>query len=632
MAQSKGTLKELIVPFVIIACIATMILPVPPFVLDYLLVANLTMALILLLSTLYITDSLKLSALPTILLLSTLYRLALNIASTRLVLGHGDAGEVIEAFGKVVIAGNLVVGLVIFLIITLVQFIVIAKGSERVAEVSARFTLDALPGKQMSIDADVRSGLIDAETAREKRDALQSESRFYGALDGAMKFVKGDAIAGLVITAVNILGGFGVGLMLRSMSFSAALHQYTTLSVGDGLVSQIPALLNALAAGIVVTRVTKGGETTSLAGEVIAQLGQIQKTKVMVAILAFIMGMIPGMPFVPFLMVGLFLLTSAFLGSTPEIKAESPAFSPVTAPLIGIKVTDTILKTLQSENSIVQSVESLRERVYEHSGLLIPRPCFMAFAADEQKTFKEQIVHFQLRGLTIARKRHAKTETVTSTHLMNEIFDFLKGRSTELLDDIMTRRILDTFDNEYPELVSAVVPTVISMTQLTELLRKLSEEGLSIRHFDLILQAIAESAAEARNERVLLEEVRIALKRLICNRVAQDDTIKATMLDPILDLSLAVTEKEAKPFDPSHLKLIGSELQRIFEDDDDLEKILICSRGSRRLIYEGLRAQGISAYVIAHEEITKETTLNVLHTIRLEDTAGAEQVIMNLAA
>ena len=255
-----------------------MLLPVPPAVMDFLLVGNLILALVLFLSTLYIPDTLRLSALPTMLLLATLYRLALNISTTRNILSAGDGGRVVEAFGGIVIQGNLVVGVVIFLIITLVQFIVIAKGSERVAEVSARFTLDALPGKQMSIDADVRAGVIDVSTARVKRQDLQTESRFYGALDGAMKFVKGDAIAGIIITVINIVGGLAIGIISEGLPLPLAVTKYTTLTIGDGLVAQIPALLNSLAAGIVVTRVARGDDA-SLAGELLSQLGQVKRAK-----------------------------------------------------------------------------------------------------------------------------------------------------------------------------------------------------------------------------------------------------------------------------------------------------------------------------------------------------------------
>ncbi|NDC37695.1 MAG: EscV/YscV/HrcV family type III secretion system export apparatus protein, partial [Proteobacteria bacterium] len=335
--------KELIVPLAVLGVLASMLLPVPPGVMDFLLVGNLILALVLFLSTLYISDTLKLSALPSMLLLATLYRLALNIATTRNILSSGDGGRVVEAFGTVVIQGNLVVGVVVFLIITLVQFIVIAKGSERVAEVSARFTLDALPGKQMSIDADVRAGLLDMSAARVKRQDLQTESRFYGALDGAMKFVKGDAIAGIVITAINIVGGLAIGILSEGLVIQQALSKYTLLTVGDGLVAQVPALLNSLAAGIIVTRVARGDDA-SLAGELLAQIGQVRRVKVLSAGLCVLLACIPGMPALPFLALGIVLVASAWL--TPS---ETPAkalpqehlFTPRPPPLLRVEVDPT---------------------------------------------------------------------------------------------------------------------------------------------------------------------------------------------------------------------------------------------------------------------------------------------------
>lgn len=314
-------MKQLIVPVAVLAVLATLLVPLPSVVLDFLLVANMILALVLLVSTLYIEEPIKLSSFPSLILLATLYRLALNISTTRLILGSGEAGNVIEAFGAVVVQGNIIVGAVIFLIITLIQFIVIAKGSERVAEVAARFSLDALPGKQMSIDADVRAGLIDFDEARRKRQDLQTESRFYGALDGAMKFVKGDAIAGLVITLINVVGGLAIGVAVNGLPFGTALSQYTLLTIGDGLLSQIPALLNSLAAGMIVTRVV-GANESSLAEDLLAQLGQLRIVKVLIGVVSLILGVLPGLPLLPFVTLGIMLLVFAYLEPSKDIAGE----------------------------------------------------------------------------------------------------------------------------------------------------------------------------------------------------------------------------------------------------------------------------------------------------------------------
>jgi type III secretion protein V len=252
--------SDIMLAVLVIAIIGIMIIPLPTFLLDILLATNITIAVVLLMTSLYLPNALSLASFPTILLITTLFRLALNVSSTRLILLYAYAGEVIESFGNFVVGGDYIVGFVIFLILTLIQFLVIAKGAERVSEVAARFTLDALPGKQMSIDADLRAGLIDAEEARKRRDYLGRESQFYGAMDGAMKFVKGDAIAGIIISVINIAAGLAIGVAVRGMSFADAAKTYTLLTIGDGLVSQIPALIIATAAGIITTRVAASSE------------------------------------------------------------------------------------------------------------------------------------------------------------------------------------------------------------------------------------------------------------------------------------------------------------------------------------------------------------------------------------
>lgn len=284
-----------------VACVLGMIVvPMPTWMLDILLVVSLSLGMIILLVALYITDALKLASFPTILLLSTLFRLSLNISSTRLILLNGDAGEVIEAFGHLVAGGNAIVGGILFLIITLVNFLVVAKGAERVSEVAARFTLDAMPGKQMSIDADLRAGNITMEQAQDRRSILQRESQMYGAMDGAMKFVKGDAIAGIIITVINIIGGLMIGVWQKNLEVADALKHYTILSMGDGLVSMIPAFIISLSAGIVVTRVASDKKESSLGRDILTQLTFYPKVFIVGSVMLFIMSAVPGLPPIPF--------------------------------------------------------------------------------------------------------------------------------------------------------------------------------------------------------------------------------------------------------------------------------------------------------------------------------------------
>src|SRR3989338_1196380 len=304
--------SDIVLAVLVIAVLGMIIVPLPPFLLDIFLTISISLGVIILLVSLYITDALKLASFPTILLMTTLYRLSLNISTTRLILSQGYAGEVVEAFGNFVASGNFVVGIVLFLIITLVNFIVVAKGAERVSEVAARFTLDAMPGKQMSIDADLRAGTITMEQAQERRRTLQRESQMYGAMDGAMKFVKGDAIAGIVITAINIIGGLLIGVVQHDMKLGEAAKLFTLLTIGDGLVSMLPAFIISMSAGVVVTRVASDSKDTNLGRDIITQMTAYPKVFMIAGSLLIGLGLVPGLPKVPFFILGSLLLAYSF--------------------------------------------------------------------------------------------------------------------------------------------------------------------------------------------------------------------------------------------------------------------------------------------------------------------------------
>ncbi|HEY1101160.1 MAG TPA: flagellar biosynthesis protein FlhA, partial [Myxococcota bacterium] len=285
--------------------VGMMIVPVPTHVLDVLLVLNVSISVVMLLIAMYIPQALKLASFPTIILVTTLFRLALNVSSTRLILLYGNAGEVIESFGKFVVKGNFVVGAVIFLVLMLINFLVISKGSERVAEVAARFTLDAMPGKQMSIDADLRAGAFDLDEARRRRNDLGRESQLFGSMDGAMKFVKGDSIAGLIITAINVVAGIIIGITQRDMTAGEAVETYSILTIGDGLISIIPALLMSVCAGLIVTRVASEDEDSNLGQDVATQVLAQPKAFMIAAVFILLIGLVPGLPGVPFAICGL---------------------------------------------------------------------------------------------------------------------------------------------------------------------------------------------------------------------------------------------------------------------------------------------------------------------------------------
>ncbi|MDO8494417.1 MAG: type III secretion system export apparatus subunit SctV [Deltaproteobacteria bacterium] len=304
--------SDLVLAALVVLVLGMIVIPLPKQLLDILLTVNLTGGIIILLVSLYITDALAIASFPTILLIATLYRLALNISSTRLILTEADAGQVIEAFGRFVVRGDAIVGGILFLIITLINFIVVVKGAERVSEVAARFTLDAMPGKQMSIDADLRAGIINVEQALERRSHLQRESQMYGAMDGAMKFVKGDAIAGIIIILINVIAGLIIGRMRFGMEMMDAVHLYTLLTIGDGLIQQIPALIISVSAGVVVTRVTAEKEGSNLGREMISQVTAYPKALVIAGVILFAMSLVPGLPKMPFIIVSGLLGTLAF--------------------------------------------------------------------------------------------------------------------------------------------------------------------------------------------------------------------------------------------------------------------------------------------------------------------------------
>ncbi|MGI6523689.1 MAG: flagellar biosynthesis protein FlhA [Bdellovibrionota bacterium] len=597
-------MKELLVPGSIIAMLISLMVPLPSWVLDFLLVSNLLLALVLLMSALVVTDPLKLSSLPSMLLLATMYRLALNVSTTRMILSSGTGGAVVEAFGGIVVRGNIVVGLVVFLVITLIQFIVIAKGSERVAEVSARFTLDALPGKQMSIDADVRAGLIDFSEARKKRQDLQTESRFYGALDGAMKFIKGDAVAALVITAINIFGGFAVGVLVDGISISSAFRQYTLLSVGDGLVSQIPALLNSLAAGMIVTRVVRE-DGVSLSRELLTQLGQDHKVLVLASLLAACIAFVPGMPVLPFVTLALVLFVGVLLeASANQENAKRSAtlvtrFQPKTPALLQIEVNTKLAREF-AEAGGEDQMRVFQQVVFEKYGLIMLQPEF---------SIKEDQVGFNIlmRGVPAASVKEEGSITETSAALLKTLLTLIAERKEEVVDDIMTRRLLDNADTFSPELVAAVVPGIVTVTQITGVLRELIKEGISIKNFDVILQALAEFGSKAGSDRVLLEEVRIALKQVITQKYSKDGELRAYLLDPLLDMECAKTERglDAIPLESLTSLLKGLEN---FEDG----AVLLTSRATRRLIKEFLESRNVYTVVLAHEEIARSVTIDML--------------------
>src|SRR5580698_9934296 len=533
-----------------------MIVPLPTPLLDLLISVNIAAAVTLLLVAIYVSDALKIATFPTLLLLTTLFRLALEVSATRLILLHADAGEVIRAFGNFVVAGNLVVGAVIFLILTMIQFIVISKGSERVAEVAARFTLDAMPGKQMSIDAELRAGHIDHNEARRRRAALARESQLFGSMDGAMKFVKGDSIAGIVVLAVNIVGGLVIGIVQRGLDASAAARTYTVLTIGEGLVAQIPALVISTSAGIIVTRVASEEEGGHLGRDIGMQIIAQPKAIAIAAGLLVLLAIVPGLPTAPFLTLGAILGAVAWRllrapvvrpagsavatgGTTsvvaagagaPRAAAADEALSPLLTPIV-VEVSAEMGAYL--EPFPTEIVPRLRERLFAELGLPLPAVRLRAGSGGlEGGRFA-----IRLNEVPLARGEIGRAEWANAgARLGDAVLGLLRRYGHELFGLEEAQALLDALERTHPALVREVVPKLVSLVLFTDIARRLVEEGISLRTLRDILGALAEWAAHERDPVALTEHVRGALRRVITHRYAGDGgALAAYLLDPMIE-------------------------------------------------------------------------------------------------
>jgi type III secretion protein V len=575
-----------------VACmVGMMIVPLPTWLLDILLTFNITAAVTVLMVSIYISKATEIASYPTLLLITTLYRLSLDISATRLILLQADAGEVISAFGNFVVQGNFVVGAVIFLIITLVQFIVITKGAERVAEVAARFTLDAMPGKQMSIDADMRAGIIDFQQARVRREGLARESQFYGAMDGAMKFVKGDAIAGIVITLINIAGGLVIGVAMNGMSAKDAVETYSILTIGNGLVSQIPALLISISAGMVVTRVASDAPDTNLGKEMAAQILNQPKAIGITAGLLCILGLVPGLPKIPFFLLALLTGSIAYglvmrkpkdeakekAEKKAELEKEGPEFSPA-IPIV-LQVSEDLtpyidLATVPGQR-FMETLTKLRNSLYYETGVVFPaiqvkgsnpfasgtyqlwlnevpaatgqiRPDLMMVDAAPKN-----ISVFGLKGEATVNPVTGKPATwvaketrerakaiglqVWDTHeiLILHLTHFLRKNAKEFVGVQEVQWMSARLKEYYPALVDEVVPKPVPYQLLTAVLQRLVEERVSIRDLKSIFQALSQVARSVNDPVELVEHVRIALKHRLCYQLSEGKpTLFVYSLDP----------------------------------------------------------------------------------------------------
>ncbi len=531
----------------VVAIVGLMILPLPTLLIDTLVAVNITFGVMLMLTTLYIRGPLDFSAFPSILLVSTLFRLALSIATTRMILVQGHAGHIIQTFGKMVAGGNIVVGLVVFLIITIVQFIVIAKGAERVAEVAARFSLDSMPGKQLSIDSDLRSGLIDKDEARRRRRVLELESKLHGSLDGAMKFVKGDAIASVVIVVVNLIGGLAIGVMQQGMELGAATAKYSILTIGEGLVAQIPALLGAMAAGLMVTRSTDEETDSNLGQAIHRQLVANPRVLIFVGAICFLMALVPGFPSAVFVGLGFATLISGLVMHPrlgPQVLRHAgplrraihrgqDAPRPTTLlaePSVPKPVVPLLLQLsgpqpgADEERALATGLVAMLERLQYRSGVPLPRLAIHFVAPDAQRAW--QLLAFEL-PVGAGEGNDAETVIAAVEALIRRNLPRFLGVQEAVM-------LLNRIGEEYPEVVKEAVRAVPA-ARIAEVLRRLAEEEVPLRNMRDVLEGLTEAAGQERETARIADLTRISLKRYLLDATQRDGAIRALVVTPELE-------------------------------------------------------------------------------------------------
>lgn len=547
LPHSRSRYSDLLLVAGVCVVLATMVLTLTPLLIDALVAVNIVIGALLLLVALYVATPLEFSVFPSVLLITTLFRLAVSIATTKLILLEGHAGHIIDTFGHLVAGGNLVVGLVVFLIITVVQFIVIAKGAERVAEVSARFSLDAMPGKQLSIDSDLRSGLIDKDEARRKRRELELESKLHGSLDGAMKFVKGDAICGIVIIVINLLGGLGVGVLQQGMTLSDAMVKYSILTIGDGMVAQIPALLAAMAAGLIVTRATSDEQDRHLGEAIARQLAAKPRVLLVTGFVCLLLALVPGFPWAVFLVMALvFGAAGALL--LPAMRARWQRFSrparetvlrrkdsapPVlhtalppprpTLPLV-LELPPAALQG-DAPAALMAALEGTLDRINLELGAPLPRISVHAVA---------QAAGWRLLAFEVPIATGPLAAGTDPAQLADAVRNALRRHLALFFGTQEASSYIGRAAQDMPDVAKEVL-RALPLQRVAEILRRLVEEEVAIRNARDILEALADAAQREKDVFALTELARIALKRQISHRVAPDGRLRALLLTPELE-------------------------------------------------------------------------------------------------
>ena len=670
-------------PLLLVTLLAMLVLPLPPFALDVFFTFNIALSLIVVLAAVYTLRPLDFSVFPTVLLITTLLRLALNVASTRVVLLEGHqgtdaAGRVIEAFGEFVIGGNYAVGLVVFSILVIINFVVVTKGAGRVSEVSARFTLDAMPGKQMAIDADLNAGLINQDEARRRRDDVAREADFYGSMDGASKFVRGDAIAGILILFINIIGGLGIGVGQHGLDFSTALHNYTLLTIGDGLVAQIPSLLLSTAAAIIVTRVAG---TEDMGGEVTRQVLSNPRALAVAAAVLGTLGAIPGMP------NGIFLTLAVLTGAVAwqlqrrqRLSSQAAIAPPPAEPsgdareltwedvqpvdLIGLEVGYRLIPMVDRSQggTLLNRIKGVRKKLSQELGFLIPsvhirdnldlgpnsyRLTLHGVPVAESDVFPDRDLAinpgrvfgtlqgtpttdpaFGLEAVWIdgAQRDHAQalgyTVVDASTVIATHLSEVLQRHGQELLGHEEAQQLLNTLAKTAPKLAEDLVPKTLPLTVVLKVFKNLLAERVPIRDVRTIAESLAANAARSQDPGVLTSLVRVALGRSIVQQlVGPAGEIPVVVLDPsleqILHQALQSAGDDGAGFEPGLAERMQQALVETAREQEAAghEALLLVSTTLRPWLARFVRHSVPGMHVLSYNEIPEHRRIKVVATI-----------------
>jgi flagellar biosynthesis protein FlhA len=672
------------VPAAVIAIVVMLVVPMPTVVLDILISLNITAAVVILLMTMHVKRPLEFSVFPSVLLVATLFRLALNVSATRLVLLHGYAGSVISSFGNFVVGGQLVVGLVVFLILIVIQFVVVTSGAGRVAEVAARFTLDAMPGKQMAIDADLNSGLIDEQTARKRRQEIADEADFYGAMDGASKFVRGDAIAAIIITAIALVGGLSVGILQMHLSVSDAVHRFSLLSVGDGLVSQIPALLLSISTGLVVTRAAT--DDKDFGTDVVGQIRRQHKALQIAGIVMATMAIVPGLPHFPFLIVGtgiwfVGMRAGASAAQEAAVAADvvdedaTPALDTPQALAAEMRVEPLELELAVSLVDLVDSakggdlldrVKGLRRKLAIDKGLIIPpvrtrdnvsligdtyairlhgvevaqgtappgRMLAIGGGLDALpgETTTEPVFGIPAKWVPAELRQQALVagatvidrSSVITTHL-GEIASVQAGR---LLSAQQVRILLDAVKGTDPAIVEEMAGAQVTLTDLHRVLCGLLDEGVPIRDLVRIIEAVTERARVSKDPEALLEAARTALGPAITALYAKDGALPVITFDASLERGLAESVRPGDDgtvlaVDPALAEGLVTEVQSLAlqAEQTGREPVLVCTTRLRPALRRLLAAAVPRLGVLSVNELGPQVTLDRIGVVNVVQAA-----------